>query len=239
MKLPLLISVPHAGTEIPPEAEGLCRLTRKDIIRDGDEGAESIYGFLQQDAAAYVTTGIARAIVDMNRSPDDFSSDGVVKLQTCQGVPVYNTPLSDSRAHALINAYYRPYHEQLRKSIDNALLGIDCHTMAATAPLIAADAGSTRPFMCLSNAGFTCTDEWLSIFAGCLESAFRRPVSLNSPFQGGYIIRSHAGEVPWVQLELTRRGSMSAAEKKRRLAEALVMLCERIRPVSRSPEGRR
>ena len=37
--MPLLISVPHAGLTVPPEAKPYCALTRQQIIEDGDQGA--------------------------------------------------------------------------------------------------------------------------------------------------------------------------------------------------------
>ena len=39
MRLPILLSVPHAGLRVPAEAEPYCCLARDEIIADGDEGA--------------------------------------------------------------------------------------------------------------------------------------------------------------------------------------------------------
>jgi N-formylglutamate amidohydrolase len=46
-------------------------------VADGDEGAAEIYD-LKDHAAEFVTTDIARAIVDLNRAEDDRRPDGVV-----------------------------------------------------------------------------------------------------------------------------------------------------------------
>ncbi|RMF80545.1 MAG: N-formylglutamate amidohydrolase, partial [Planctomycetota bacterium] len=43
MALPLLLSVPHAGLTVPPEAAPFCILKREDVERDSDEGAREIY----------------------------------------------------------------------------------------------------------------------------------------------------------------------------------------------------
>ena len=72
--LPLLISVPHAGWKIPPEIGSRCILTEEEIIRDGDEGAADIYR-LADEVSVFVTTEIARAIVDVNRAEDDRRSE--------------------------------------------------------------------------------------------------------------------------------------------------------------------
>ena len=43
MTLPILMSVPHAGLRVPPEAEPYCRLSTSDLLADSDEGAAEIY----------------------------------------------------------------------------------------------------------------------------------------------------------------------------------------------------
>ena len=52
MKLPLLLSVPHAGLQVPPEAASYCVLTPRQIEEDGDEGAAEIY--YSKEASSYV-----------------------------------------------------------------------------------------------------------------------------------------------------------------------------------------
>jgi formiminoglutamase len=42
MKLPILISVPHAGLEIPEEVRDKCILKTQDLIEDSDIGALEI-----------------------------------------------------------------------------------------------------------------------------------------------------------------------------------------------------
>ena len=76
MTLPIAISLPHAGLHVPAEAAPYCQLTREQLSKDGDEGASEIYA-LQDEVAEFITTDVARAIVDLNRSPDDRRSDGV------------------------------------------------------------------------------------------------------------------------------------------------------------------
>ena len=88
MKLPVLLSVPHGGLEVPSEVAHICALTPKEIAEDGDEGARELYD-LENHVAGFVDTDVARAIIDLNRAEDDFSKDGVIKTHTCWDVPVY------------------------------------------------------------------------------------------------------------------------------------------------------
>lgn len=229
MTLPLLISVPHAGFVIPPEVQDLCILTPEQILADSDEGAAEIYN-LQSQIAKYLTTDIARAIVDLNRAEDDRRSDGVVKTHTCWNEPVYREPLSEALIHTLLKKYYFPYHQQLtdlaKKTQIN--LGLDCHTMAAFGPPVGPDPDKKRPWICLSNDDKTCPKPWLEKLAECFKKTFENQVSINQPFRGGYIVRSHADELPWIQIELSRDSFYPNAEKQSRILEAITTFCNSI-----------
>lgn len=221
MKLPILLSVPHAGWKIPPEVQDICILTEKDIIEDGDVGAAEIYYPLEGKVKSFVTTDIGRAIVDLNRAEDDFWKDGVIKTHTCWDVPVYNNFPSEETIAELIARYHRPYHVRLSEFAKTTKIGIDCHTMAAVAPPVAPDSGEERPPVCLSNAESTCPQEWIESLARCLSLSLDLPVSINQPFKGGHIIRSHANEIPWIQLEYSRAPFLSNKQKSTCLLRAL------------------
>jgi formiminoglutamase len=226
MTLPLLVSVPHAGRRVPQEVREYCILSGDDIIADGDEGAAIAYD-LEGRVAAFVTTDVARAVVDMNRPVDDRGPDGVVKTVTIWNQPVYRAPLPPDVVDVLVRRYHRPYHERLSRLAagEGVALGVDCHTMAAVGPPVGPDTGMPRPALCLSNAEGTCPEEWLRGLARALECSFGCPVGLNEPFRGGYIIRSHANEIPWVQVELSRGDFLDWPEKGRRVLAALTLWC--------------
>jgi N-formylglutamate deformylase len=225
-RLPLLISLPHAGLHIPPEVASSCIMSEEEIRQDGDEGAADIYR-LADEAAAFVTTDVARAIVDVNRAEDDRRRDGVVKTHTCWNAPVYREFPPESVIGELLKSHYHPYHQRLGRAASGVLLGIDCHTMAAEGPPVGPDPGKKRPLLSLCHADGTCPDNWLRSMAKCLEGAFRTAVAINDPFRGGFIIRSHAHELPWIQLEISRGPVMSTAEKRDRVLAALRDWCKR------------
>jgi len=221
MTLPILVSVPHAGWKIPPEVQDLCILSEKDIREDGDEGAAEIYIPLKEEVEAFVTTDIGRAIVDMNRAEDDFWKDGVIKTHTCWDVPVYSSYPSEAIIARMIAKYHRPYHAQLSALARRVKIGIDGHTMAAVAPPVAPDCDEERPPVCLSNAAFTCPQEWIELLAQCLSQSLDHPVSINHPFKGGHIIRSHSREIPWIQVEFSRAPFLSNQQKSGLLIKAM------------------
>jgi formiminoglutamase len=230
MKLPILLSVPHAGLTVPPEAEPYCRLTSEDIVADGDEGAAEIYR-LSEHVESFITTDIARAILDLNRAEDDRRRDGVIKTHTCWDVPVYHEPPPKDVIETLLTKYYRPYHAKLTEAASrtDVRLGIDGHTMAAIGPPIGPDTGVERPVICLGDVhGRSLPPGWTAMLVECLTDAFECEIPVNKPFSGGYITRHHMIEMPWVQIELARSDSLPDVEKRALLLRSLDAFCHRL-----------
>ncbi len=229
MKLPLLASVPHAGLTVPQETEPYCILTSEQLAEDGDVGAAEVYS-LETEFEAYITTQVARAIVDLNRAEDDRRPDGVVKTHTCWNVPVYREFPPDHVVKLLLDRHYHPYHQRLRDLARTEVrLGVDLHTMAATGPPVGPDPGVERPWICLSNGeGTTCPQGWIESLKESFEKDFGPNVRINDPFKGGFITRSHAAELPWIQVELSRGPFMSNREKRDSVLRALTRWCQQI-----------
>ena len=226
--LPIIVSVPHAGLTVPPEMASSCLLTATQIAEDGDEHAAAIYD-IAADVRHYVTTEVARAVVDLNRAEDDRRPDGVVKTRTCFNVPVWREPLTEEIVQTLLARYYRPYHARLAALAGQEVrLAVDCHTMLAVGPPIGPGAGVERPHVCLGNADGTCPREWMDCLERCFQEQFGPRVTVNEPFRGGFITRSHAAEMPWVQLELSRAPFTNDAGKRRGVLRALQAALDRI-----------
>jgi N-formylglutamate deformylase len=213
--LPILISVPHGGTQTPPEVRDAACITPEALFDDSDAYTREIYD-LTDEVAHIERAEIARAFVDLNRAPDDLppaNPDGVVKTATCYNEPIYQSGREPSArmTEALLGRYYHPYHERLREAAQDSRLrlALDCHSMAAVPPAVAPDAVGPRPLFCLSNdSGRTSPQPLMEGFARAIADAFelrRSDVSLNEPFKGGYITRSHGGNpLPWIQVEMNR-----------------------------------
>ena len=172
--------------------------------------------------AAFVTTDVARAIVDLNRARHDRRADGVVKTHTCWNVGVWRRPLSQAEVEGLLDAYHAPYHHQLTELGHSGrwVLGVDCHTMAATGPPLGPDPGRERPWVCLSNGDGTCPQEWIETLQQAFQQQLDGPVRVNDPFRGGHITRSHSAEMPWIQIELSRAPYLSNTRKASRKVAA-------------------
>ena len=228
MTLPLVVSVPHAGLRVPTGVAPVCALAPEEVAADGDGGAAEIYA-ISDEVGAFVTTDVARAIVDMNRARHDRRADGVVKTHTCWNVGVWRRPLSQAEVEGLLDACHAPYHQQLTELglSGEWALGVDCHTMAATGPPLGPDPGRERPWVCLSNGDGTCPKEWIETLREGFQQQLDGPVKVNDPFRGGYITLSHAAEMPWIQIELSRAPYLSNNHKRKALRAALQHWAER------------
>ena len=222
MTLPLVVSVPHAGLRVPTEVAPVCALTPEEVAADGDGGAAEIYS-ISAEVGAFVTTDVARAIVDMNRARDDRRADGVVKTHTCWNAGVWRRPLSHAEVAGLLDAYHAPYHEHLSELglSGEWVLGVDCHTMAATGPPLGPDTGRERPWVCLSTGDGTCPQEWIDALQDSFRQQLDGPVKVNDPFRGGYVTRSHSAEMPWIQIELSRAPYLPNEDKRKVVLAAL------------------
>jgi N-formylglutamate deformylase len=231
MRLPVLITVPHGGTDLPPEASA-CLLTPHQIALDGDTWARRLYD-LQDEVLGFKDTTVPRAVIDLNRAPNDLppaNPDGVVKAVAVDGTRVWPEPAGPrpELTRTLLERYHTPWHEAVAavSSVPGLALGLDCHTMLAIGRRGHPLAGKPRPLVCLSNGGdarglksdrsLTASTELALSFLENLALTFRNedveidmaepPVRLNDPFRGGYVSRRHSsqGPLPWLQLELSR-----------------------------------
>jgi formiminoglutamase len=215
---PVLISIPHGGTAVPPELKNRLVLSDNDLFDDSDPFTREIYD-IGSTAFRVVKASIARAFVDLSRAPDDLppaNPDGVVKSMTCYKKPIYieDREPNETLRRSLLQRYYEPYHNKLREIAGSGEphLALDCHSMAAQPPPISPDYGPNappRPMICLgNNHGKACDDQTVETLSACFREAFEleaHDVTVNKPFAGGYITRTHGSRpIPWVQVEMNR-----------------------------------
>ena len=213
--LPFLISIPHGGTNMPPELNGHVIITPHDLFDDSDTFTREIYDV--GDAVIKVLkTDIARAYVDLSRAPQQMPPefpDGLIKSSTCLLKPIYAPDKHPDKIlrKLLIAKYYRPYHDELAiwSRFKHIKLGLDCHSMLPVAPDISPDHGQKRPLINLGNLdGAACPNEIVLLLAQSFRFVFNlsdKEVTINRPFKGGYITQKFANDpIPWIQIEMNR-----------------------------------
>jgi formiminoglutamase len=218
---PLVVSLPHTGTEIPSEYErGLVSpwLARK----DADWWIERLYDFAADLGATVIRTAISRTVIDVNRDPSGMSLyPGQATTELCptttfDGEPLYEQgmePTADAIAVRRIR-FFDPYHAALRAEIErlrtqHAKVAIyDCHSIRSVIPRLFE--GTLPHFNIGTNGSASCAPALAdAIERICIDSGYSHVV--NGRFKGGYITRSlgrpEAG-IHAVQMELACRGYM-------------------------------
>ena len=219
---PLLVSVPHTGTEIPAAFEPALVspwLARK----DADWWIERLYDFAAGLGATVVRTAISRTVIDVNRDPSGVSLyPGQATTELCptttfDGEPLYLAgmePSTDEIAERR-SRYFDPYHATLRAETERlrarhgTVVVYDCHSIRSVIPRLFE---GTLPHCNIgTNSGASCAPALTGAIVGiCAGSGFSHVV--NGRFKGGYITRSlgdpQAG-IHAVQMELACRGYMT------------------------------
>lgn len=117
---PLLVSVPHAGTEIPGDiAERL--LPRALGTEDADWHLDRLYAFALELGASLIVPRFARYVVDLNRPPENTPMyAGVNNTELCPtrfftGEPLYRDGCAPDAAEVArrVASHWRPYHDAL------------------------------------------------------------------------------------------------------------------------------
>lgn len=218
---PLLLSLPHTGTDIPDEvAEGLVSLP---LARtDTDWWIDRLYDFAGGLDATIVRTSISRTVIDVNRDPSGATlypgqaTTGLCPTTTFAGEPLCRPGMEPDEAEISRRrkSYFEPYHTALRTEIARlrmhhpAIVLYDCHSIRSVVPRLFE--GELPVFNIGTNKRRSCDPEVQALIEkACARSGL--PTVSNGRFTGGWITRSlgdPAGGVHGVQMELACRAYM-------------------------------
>lgn len=216
---PLVVSIPHAGTDIPAEIEA--RLVSPWLGRkDADWWIPELYAFARDLGATVVRTAISRTVIDVNRDPSGVSlypgqaTTGLCPTETFDGEPLYRDGLAPDEAEiaARRERFFQPYHDALAtelarlKTAHGRAVLYDAHSIRSHVARLFD--GELPQFNVGTNSGASCDPALAStVEAACDASGLSRVT--NGRFKGGWITR-HYGRpetgVHAVQMELACRG---------------------------------
>lgn len=213
--LPIILSLPHASTKVPPELTGNVLLSEEELFSYSDLLTDRIYAVPNLSVVQF---GFSRVLLDVNRAPDDISreyekrEEGVLVHTTWDGKTIYREEPSEEQVQELIKKYHDPFHEEIDSHMAKAKFLIDCHSFLPFGPPLKIDAGKSRPDVCLGNMNYsTCTREHTIFFREFFER-HGYSVSINFPYQGKYTLGRHCHRrriphflVPGIQIELNQK----------------------------------
>ena len=221
---PLLVSLPHTGTAIPPDLEdGFVSpwLARKDT----DWWIDRLYDVAADLDATIVHTAVSRSVIDVNRDPSGKSLyPGQATTELCptttfDGEALYKAGRTPGAAEIerRRHAYFEPYHAALSTEIarlradHGRIVLYDCHSIRSTIPRLFE--GVLPVFNLGTSSGASC-DPALARRIEDLCAASGHPWVSNGRFKGGYITRRFGtpqNGIHAVQMELACRGYMREA----------------------------
>ena len=238
---PLLISIPHVGTDLTPEVEaGLSDAARP--LPDTDWHLTRLYDFAAALGANVLGARYSRFVIDLNRPPDDkplyaTATTGLYPDILFDGTPAFKPgalPSAERRAFAL-SEIWRPYHEKIADALKHlkqrfgyAVL-FDAHSIRGQIPRLFD--GQLPDFNLGTNEGKSAAQSLTDRLAAvCAAPGYRHVV--NGRFKGGYITRHYgdpANGIHAVQLELAQRTYMREALP----FDYIEAEAEKVRPVLR------
>jgi N-formylglutamate deformylase len=242
-QLPIVLSVPHAGTFFPSEIRDQIDSQQLATLTDTDWYVDRLYSFASAIGIPLLRANYHRWVIDLNRSPDQqpLYADGRLITGLCPttnflGHPIYadgRTALSARETATRTENYFVPYHEALRARLESVrqqfgvVLLWDCHSIKRHVPTIHA---APFPDLILGSADGTAASPAL------IETALRHlqqsrfVTAHNFPFKGGYITRTYGRpdrQCHALQLEMPKDNYLDDSEThydERRAAEMANLL---------------
>lgn len=217
-ELPILISLPHDGSELPPAiAQRMTPAAR--LAPDTDWFVSRLYSFGLALGASMLVPRWSRYVVDLNRPPDDLSlypgqnTTGLCPLLQFTGEAVYLPGQEPGTADIAMRLedYWRPYHDalagelsRLREAHGRVLLW-EGHSIRSRVPFLF---DGCLPDVNLGTAaGASCHRATQQRLEKILQAQSKYSWVANGRFKGGYITRHYGrpGEgVEAIQLELAQ-----------------------------------
>ncbi|HLL17537.1 MAG TPA: N-formylglutamate deformylase [Rubrivivax sp.] len=221
---PLLVSVPHAGTELP--ADQLPRYhDRARQVEDTDWFLDRLYRFAHEElGASLLLPRYSRYVVDLNRPSENTpmyagrNNTELCPLRHFTGEAIYRDGQAPDSAEIArrVAVYWAPYHAALAGELQR-LQGLhpdvvlfDAHSIRSELPWLF---DGTLPHFNLGTVdGTSCAPDLRQALQAVLEAQPRYSHVIDGRFKGGHITR-HYGQpnnpqVHAVQLEMCWRAYM-------------------------------
>ncbi len=229
---PLVFASPHSGRHYPIDMGASARLGEQAIRSSEDALVDQLIEAAPRYGCAVLTARYARAYVDVNREPYEldaamFEDDlpefarartarvaaglGSIARLVAEGREIYDRKLTFAEAAGRIEAVHKPYHQALRRLLDDARSAngaavlVDWHSMPGAAGR--AGAGRRQVDMVLGDRfGSTCSPVLTDTVERTLVG-LGYVVSRNAPYAGGYTTEAYGRPIEGVhalQIEISR-----------------------------------
>ncbi|GAA4113631.1 N-formylglutamate deformylase [Aquimarina addita] len=219
-KVPILISIPHAGTQFPVEIKHYYKKKMRNHLDDTDWYVHKLYEFAPSLGITIIKANLSRWVIDLNRDPksiplytDNRLITAITPITDFYGNNIYTSSSSEPdpiEIQRRLDLYYWPYYRQietliadLKKKFGKVLLW-DAHSIRHLVSTI-----QKKPFpdMILGNNDQKTAHPQLILTALEKLRSKKFEVAHNTPFKGGHITRyfgKPAQNVHALQLEMNK-----------------------------------
>ncbi len=219
---PVVVTIPHAGLEVPEVDAASLALSGRALLRDADLFVDDLARDIPAAGVPVVVGRISRYVLDLNRAPDDVdvevcpelgrlarpSPRGLCWRTTTDGVAVLRRPLSAAEVRSRVARIHEPYHGAVRTLLAErrarfgfAIL-LDLHSMPSRF-----ETAKRRVDVVPGNLDNTsCAPDLLRAVVDHFVAA-RLTVRPNDPYKGQYTTSFHgrpADGIHALQLEVNR-----------------------------------
>ena len=216
--LPLLVSLPHNGTDIPDDIRAAL-VEEAQSAPDTDWHVDRLYDFALALGASVLKPRYSRYVIDLNRPPDDASLypgqnvTGLCPTVAFSGRPIYRDGQSPD-AEAIVQRraqYWQPYHTALQAELQRLkqrhgrVLLWEGHSIRPELPYLFE--GRLPDFNLGTAEGRSFPDARLRELEAVLATQSDYSWVSNGRFKGGYITRHYAAPESGIhafQLELAQ-----------------------------------
>ncbi|MEX0735257.1 MAG: N-formylglutamate deformylase [Steroidobacteraceae bacterium] len=214
--LPLLVSLPHVGTELPDE-QCWGYVERAFGFEDTDWHLEKLYDFARELGASLIVPRFSRYLIDLNRPSENAPMyPGMNNTELCptrffSGDPLYREDSAPDAGEIArrTEQYWQPYHDVLRAELDR-LRGIHGHVCLFEGHSIKSELPwlfkGKLPDLNLGTVGGTsCAPALRAALTRVLGRQSRFSQVVDGRFKGGHITRFYGNPddgVHAIQLEM-------------------------------------
>ncbi len=220
--VPLLISCPHDGIEIPNDLRE--RMTPDaNKVPDTDWHIAKLYDFARTLGASILRPKFSRYVIDLNRPSDGAflypgkRETGLVPIISFADEPIYllGKDPTEEEKQARVARYWRPYHSSLADEISRIkhthgrCVLWEAHSIRSEVPMLFE--GRLPDFNFGTADGASCLPEIENRLRAVMQSQERYSFVFNGRFKGGYITRHYGDpkhQIHAIQLELTQNNYM-------------------------------
>lgn len=229
---PVIFTSPHSGRAYTADLMNGVRLAAPNLRRSEDSFVDELFDAAPAHGSPLLAANFPRALCDANREaweldpamfndplPDWVNTTssrvnaglGTIAKVVASGESIYGAKLPFAEAERRISAYWRPFHDELSRLIDDIkirfgyCLVIDCHSMPSTTHT---RRPSAKPvdFVLGDLHGVACASRVTRMTEAAL-TAQGYLVRRNDPYAGGFITKHYGqpmADVHVLQIEVAR-----------------------------------